>query len=681
MKCTFLAKCALLLIVGLFLSCGEDNTPGDSSDDVIHEIVDRRWKVGYERKNIDLYLSAFWPDNFLHTSDNGTPKDAIDDLSITNIKMEEEYTKQVFDRFKNIVIEYSEFEPDFLPDGTAQVRIHYKISCYIEDEDYGYYAEGNNIFTFEQKQNEWRIKEWKDEAYSPENIVRTYQENGQEDITIGGSSDNAIRDVVHGRWKKGLEERRIDLYSSAFWPDNFLHTSDNGTPGDTSDDLRITDIKEEEKYVKQIFDKFDDVVVEYSDFEPDFSPDGTAQVDTQYKINLILQEPIEGGYYGYYAEGNNIFTFERRGNEWRIKKWEDKASSLEDSIYGASLIPLDEDLGGGVSINNGSLNFPYINGKHLIFDFTRSVIEIKDLVSSDGLTDLKFPVQGNKTLEINFRAFGSDNTFHIRVKADDVDVSKNTSEWGMVLPKPINICPQRTIISLGWEGVSRLDEPIELERINPCPEPTHKIPIVQVAHLEKCQQNAFRTTTWGKIDYEPIIGTNLGGGVSIEKNLLKFPYLAHKYMMIDFTIPSITTENLVESSEIWGKVDLRIPVRGEKILAISLKEYVVTGKKPFSIKVTVGGDTILEEERYKQTIELPRLIDICLQKESITSLEWESVSKLDEPIKFIPLCDDVGIPLNAPIVIIRGNPCKATTWGKIITDDVCNLLGSSQETN
>ena len=131
-----------------------------------------------------MYMSAFWEDGFLYVSDMGTMADKTDDVIFDDIRIERDSAKHVFDSYQDIEIELSEPpEIQLNTDRTrAEVRNHYRIQGFVADGNSleggytGWFAEGNNIFTFELRKSEgsdkqeWRITEWKDEAYSEEQI-------------------------------------------------------------------------------------------------------------------------------------------------------------------------------------------------------------------------------------------------------------------------------------------------------------------------------------------------------------------------------------------------------------------------------------------------------------------------------------------------------------------------------
>ncbi len=176
----------LLLVFSLLISCGDVSsvTKVQSKELVLINQVLKNWREGYQSEDLDRYMSAFWEDGFLYVSDMGTDADKTDDVIFDDIRDERDSAQRVFARFQDIEIELSEPpEIQLNADRTrAEVRNHYRIQGFVADGDSleggftGWFAEGNNIFTFELRTNtgsdtqEWRITEWRDEAYSEEQI-------------------------------------------------------------------------------------------------------------------------------------------------------------------------------------------------------------------------------------------------------------------------------------------------------------------------------------------------------------------------------------------------------------------------------------------------------------------------------------------------------------------------------
>ncbi len=173
---------AILGIVVFLISCGDvvkPDVPGKEEKAAISEVLNERWRKGYVTQEVDLYMSAFWEDGFLYESDYGTDLDPSDDIIFNDVEKESASAIKIFARFQTIELEITEPpDIDILNEerSKAQVRNHYKIAFTVADGTSieggytGYYAEGDSIFTFELRKGEWRITQWKDEAFTTEEI-------------------------------------------------------------------------------------------------------------------------------------------------------------------------------------------------------------------------------------------------------------------------------------------------------------------------------------------------------------------------------------------------------------------------------------------------------------------------------------------------------------------------------
>ena len=176
----------LLLVFSLLTSCGDVSRPSEPQQKELIFINQalKSWREGYQSEDLDMYMSAFWEDGFLYVSDMGTKDDKTDDVIFDDIRDERDSARRVFASYQDIEIELSEPpEIQLNTDRTrAEVRNHYRIQGFVADGSSleggytGWFAEGNNIFTFELRtkedsdEQEWRITEWKDEAFSEEEI-------------------------------------------------------------------------------------------------------------------------------------------------------------------------------------------------------------------------------------------------------------------------------------------------------------------------------------------------------------------------------------------------------------------------------------------------------------------------------------------------------------------------------
>lgn len=179
----------ILTFMMFISSCGDVDEIAEPSPDLteISNVLKNRWRDGYMNEDVDLYISAYWENGFYYVSDMGTQADKTDDVEFIDIRQEREAAVKVFNTYQDIEIELSEPpEVTFSEDqNKAEVRNHYKLQVFVADGtslDGGYtglYAEGDNIFSFEKRENgdgkdEWRITAWRDEAFSPDEINQLY---------------------------------------------------------------------------------------------------------------------------------------------------------------------------------------------------------------------------------------------------------------------------------------------------------------------------------------------------------------------------------------------------------------------------------------------------------------------------------------------------------------------------
>lgn len=140
--------------------------------------------------------------------------------------------------------------------------------------------------------------------------------------------------AVLKQWREGYELEDIETYITAFWEEGFLYVSDLGTDGDKTDDLLFDDIRDERASAIRVFSQFQDIEIELSvppEIELNQESD-RAEVRNHYRIQGFVAdgESLEGGYTGWFAEGDNLFIFEKRNGEWRISEWHDEAFNDEE---------------------------------------------------------------------------------------------------------------------------------------------------------------------------------------------------------------------------------------------------------------------------------------------------------------------------------------------------------------
>ena len=183
----FLLIFSFLVFVVLLTGCGDVEPitkPPPPEVAEISSVLKERWKEGYETEDLELFMSAFWREGYYYWSDMATDSDVGDDLIFDDLDIERDAAIMVFKEYRNIEIEISQPpEVKILNDEKtkAEVRNHYKIQLYVPQGTSlpgGYealYAEGDNVFIFEFKNNgnveqEWRIVQWLQYEYSEEEI-------------------------------------------------------------------------------------------------------------------------------------------------------------------------------------------------------------------------------------------------------------------------------------------------------------------------------------------------------------------------------------------------------------------------------------------------------------------------------------------------------------------------------
>ena len=211
------------------------------------------------------------------------------------------------------------------------------------------------------------------------------------------------------------------------------------------------------------------------------------------------------------------------------------------------------DLGVGVDIDNGTLNFTaYSSGLRLVADFTNSYARTESLSDfSEGEVDLKLPVWGKKILAINLKDTRKAlSRFIITVKLQTIELQNppqlnkksyetkivsqkvivtgelydDQSRWEIRLEEPIKIACYGEITKLAWTVVTNPNHtpprdayeiPIEFipivdenGRLLPCkdePVPPIKVPLAKVEVTNCSEKNTrkegtlCRVTTWTKI--------------------------------------------------------------------------------------------------------------------------------------------------------------------------------------
>jgi len=190
-SCLMIFGFLLLIIAAMLVGCGDVDPvakplPPETAE--ISAVLQDKWKQGYETEDLELYMSSFWVDGYFYWSDMATD-DIGDDVSFDEWEKERDSAIRVFQNYRNIEIEISDPPEVTVLDEAktrAEVQNHYKIQLFVPEGTSlpgGYealYAEGDNIFIFDFKDNgsgqkEWRITEWRQNEYSKEEIEAAWE--------------------------------------------------------------------------------------------------------------------------------------------------------------------------------------------------------------------------------------------------------------------------------------------------------------------------------------------------------------------------------------------------------------------------------------------------------------------------------------------------------------------------
>jgi len=183
----FLITSGFLFLAVVLIGCGDVEPitkPPPPEVAEISAVLKDRWKKGYETEDLELYMSSFWKEGYFYWSDMATDNDVSDDVIFDSWDKERDSAIKVFKNYRNIELEISEPpEVKILNEEKtkAEVRNHYKIQFYVPEGTSlpggyeAYYAEGDNIFIFDYRDNgngkwEWRITEWRQNEYTEEEI-------------------------------------------------------------------------------------------------------------------------------------------------------------------------------------------------------------------------------------------------------------------------------------------------------------------------------------------------------------------------------------------------------------------------------------------------------------------------------------------------------------------------------
>jgi len=147
----------------------ENQTAPVTVEQSVKDVLTQRFIAGYEAKDIALYESAFWADDFAYYSDVGTDN-PDDDVFFTDFNIELGSENRVFNQFDDIKVQLSNIEFDPVPsdENIARVKAYYNLSLTSFKESQTYYPSGVMELTFKKRDGEWRISRWEDYPFPPE---------------------------------------------------------------------------------------------------------------------------------------------------------------------------------------------------------------------------------------------------------------------------------------------------------------------------------------------------------------------------------------------------------------------------------------------------------------------------------------------------------------------------------
>ncbi len=138
------------------------------------------------------------------------------------------------------------------------------------------------------------------------------------------------------RLEQGMEGKDTELYLEAFWADDYSYHSDMTTDDPlVGDDVMFDDIEEERDSVERLFAEYKSFDVEFGTKEFTEVSAVEYEVRSHYRLLVSIKDgkSLPGGYKKMFAEGENIFTLKKRGNEWRISHWEQEEMSPNEIMW------------------------------------------------------------------------------------------------------------------------------------------------------------------------------------------------------------------------------------------------------------------------------------------------------------------------------------------------------------
>lgn len=129
-----------------------------------------------------------------------------------------------------------------------------------------------------------------------------------------------VANVIDRRLSRGYSTGDVDLYASAFWADSYSYHADLGN-SDPSDDIQHTGLEVELASARGVFGRFDEHTISFAVGSTRFVDPSTVEATAPYEFTMASMGEVAGS-----GSGVAVFTFEKRGSEWRIARMEDHGS-------------------------------------------------------------------------------------------------------------------------------------------------------------------------------------------------------------------------------------------------------------------------------------------------------------------------------------------------------------------
>ena len=136
---------------------------------------------GIEKRDVELYLEAFWADGYSYRSDMSTD-DPADDVMFDHIKGESDSAERLFDAFQRFEVEFKTEQLVEVDGAEIEVRNQYELVASIPPGmalpggHLKVFAKGSNFFTFKERDGKWRISRWEQEEMSPDEVEKAIVE-------------------------------------------------------------------------------------------------------------------------------------------------------------------------------------------------------------------------------------------------------------------------------------------------------------------------------------------------------------------------------------------------------------------------------------------------------------------------------------------------------------------------